>query len=288
MTQITKRFGELVAVDRVDLEFNRGEVHGLLGENGAGKTTLMNIVAGFLLPDEGRMTLQGLPARFSAPRDALASGIGMVHQNFRLVERFTVAENLALGDRDVPLIIDRRDLDSRVREWSQRFQLAIEPDAEVWRLSAGEQQRVEVLRALARGAELLILDEPTSVLTPQESERLGEILRGMAAQGKAIVFISHKLNEVLTIADRVTVMRHGARLTTLPRSECKPDNLARLMVGKATKAVHREDRNVPSERSAVLESEGCHCVRSSRAGSIASRQPGAARGGGAGDCGGSR
>jgi simple sugar transport system ATP-binding protein len=247
LTGITKRFGDLLAVDHVDLDLHPGEVHALLGENGAGKTTLMNVMAGFLAPDEGTIEVGGRPVRFAAPRDALAAGVGMVHQHFRLVEKFTVAENLSLGDSGADRVLDRAALDARVRAWSEHFELAVEPETPVWRLSLGEQQRVEVLRALARGAELLILDEPTSVLTPQEGDALCRTLRRMAADGKTVVFISHKLNEVLDVADRVTVMRRGRKLVTLDRDECDPQMLSARMVGKATKPVVR----TASERRAV-------------------------------------
>jgi simple sugar transport system ATP-binding protein len=241
---LTKRFGELTAVDAVDLELRRGEVHALLGENGAGKTTLMSILAGFLVPDEGQILIDGKPVAFTAPRDAIEMGIGMVHQHFRLVEKFTVAENLALGDREVPQLLDGRILDTRVRDWCEQFGLDIDPEAAIWQLSIGEQQRVEVLRALARGAQLLVLDEPTSVLTPQESDALCRTLREMAAGGKTVVFISHKLNEVMAVADRVTVMRAGRGLQTFERSECNPEMLVQLMVGKNAPSVRRDD--VPS------------------------------------------
>jgi simple sugar transport system ATP-binding protein len=213
----------------------------------------MKILAGFLLPDDGEIRMESQPVHFSAPRDALAAGIGMVHQHFRLVNNFTVAENLALGDPGVPRLLDRVALDANVREWSERFQLALDPDARVWQLSIGEQQRVEVLRALARGASVLILDEPTSVLTPQESEKLCQTLRDMAASGRIIVFISHKLNEALMVADEITVMRHGKRLETLDRSECNPQMLARLMVGESTDAVRRADANYARGAEPVIE-----------------------------------
>jgi ABC-type uncharacterized transport system ATPase subunit len=258
LTGITKRFGDLIAVDHVDLDLRPGEVHALLGENGAGKTTLMNVMAGFLAPDEGTIEVGGRQRRFAAPRDALAAGIGMVHQHFRLVEKFTVAENLSLGDSGVDRVVDRAALDERVRAWSEQFELAVDPEAPVWRLSLGEQQRVEVLRALARGAELLILDEPTSVLTPQESDALCRTLRRMAADGKTVVFISHKLNEVLDVADRVTVMRGGRKLVTLDRDECDAQTLATQMVGKTTEPVVRTAAGVRAGdgEAPVLELSG--------------------------------
>jgi simple sugar transport system ATP-binding protein len=234
---IRKRFGDLLAVDGVDLALAPGEVHAVLGENGAGKTTLMNIVAGFIAPDAGRIELGGETRRFAGPRDALAVGIGMVHQHFRLVEKFTVAENLALGRHDVPQLLKRRVLADRVAALSDRYGLTVNPTTPVWRLSIGEQQRVEILRALGGGAEILILDEPTSVLTPQESEGLCATLREMAASGKTIVFISHKLQEVLDVSDRITVMRSGRRLDTLEREDCDAQMLARLMIGEDTRDV---------------------------------------------------
>ena len=229
MRAIEKRFGDLVAVHRLDITFEPGEVHALLGENGAGKSTLMNIAAGFLTPDEGEIILGGQRMRFAAPRDAIAAGIGMVHQHFRLVEQFTVAENLAMGAPDIGAVTSSRALNIRAMEIAERYGMPVKPARIVGRLSVGERQRVEILRTLSRGARVLILDEPTAVLTPEESDQLCENLRTMAAAGSTIIFISHKLNEVLAVADRISVMRRGKLFATKPRSECDLDALAKMM-----------------------------------------------------------
>lgn len=226
---IEKSFGPVTAVHRLDISFSSGQVHALLGENGAGKSTLMNIAAGFLTPDAGRILLEGQTVQFSAPRDAIAAGIGMIHQHFRLVDKFTVAENLAVGARDVGSSVSARSLRARAQEIAERYGLDIDPGRTVGSLSVGERQRVEILRTLSRGARLLILDEPTAVLTPEESDRLCERLRAFAAEGVTVVFISHKLNEVLSVADSISIMRKGRLHATLPRAECTIDSLARMM-----------------------------------------------------------
>jgi simple sugar transport system ATP-binding protein len=231
---IRKTFGPVVALDDVDLDLAPGEVHALLGENGAGKTTLMNVLAGFLAADAGQITVGGRPASFGSPRAALDAGVGMVHQHFRLVEQFTVAENLVLGTAGAGWHVDHDAIVRSARELGERYGMAVDPGARVGDLSVGEQQRVEILRTLSRGARVLILDEPTSVLTPQESDGLCRVLRAMAAEGRTVVFISHKLNEVLSVADRVTVMRRGARVATMPREACDREQLAELMVGAGT------------------------------------------------------
>ena len=226
---IEKRFGDLVAVKKLSISFTKGEVHALLGENGAGKSTLMNIAAGFLTPDEGEMHVDGEPISFGSPRTSLTAGIGMVHQHFRLVEKFTVAENLAIGAHDLNPISSPRQLVDRARDLAVEFDVDVDPSSPVWALSEGEKQRVEILRTLSRGARVLILDEPTAVLTPDEAERLCRNLRRMAAQGTTVIFISHKLNEVLSVADRISVMRHGALLQTKDRSDCTIEILSKMM-----------------------------------------------------------
>ena len=226
-----KRFGPVQAVASLDIAFKRGEVHAVLGENGAGKSTLMNIAAGFLAPDAGTILVNGVPVQFGAPRDAIAAGVGMVHQHFRLVEQFTVAENLAIGAADVPEVTSLVELNMRAEQLSEQFGLGVEARRLVWTLSVGEKQRVEILRTLSRGAQVLILDEPTAVLTPQESMQLCSTLRGMAAGGATVIFISHKLNEVLAVADRISVMRRGSLVATEERADCDLDVLAKLMFG---------------------------------------------------------
>ena len=230
---ITKRFPGVVANDHVDFDLVKGEVHALLGENGAGKSTLMNILYGLYHPDEGEIRLRGEPVRIDSPHAAIDAGIGMVHQHFMLIPVMTVAENivLAMEPRRGPFL-DHSTANERVREISQRFGLAVRPDATIEAISVGMQQRVEILKALYRGAEILILDEPTAVLTPQEALELFEIIRSLQAEGKSIIFITHKLGEVLEIADRITVLRRGKTIETVPREGATEEGLARLMVGR--------------------------------------------------------
>ncbi len=230
---ITKRFPGVVANDHVDFELAPGEVHALLGENGAGKSTLMNILYGLYHPDEGEIRLRGEPLRIDSPRAAIDAGIGMVHQHFMLIPVMSVAENivLAVEPRKGPFL-DLNTANERVRDISKRFGLAVRPEAHIESISVGMQQRVEILKALYRGAEILILDEPTAVLTPQEAEELFQIIRSLQAEGKSIIFITHRLGEVLAIADRVTVLRRGKTIETVPREGATEESLARLMVGR--------------------------------------------------------
>jgi general nucleoside transport system ATP-binding protein len=235
MRGITKRFPGVVANDGVDFEAAAGEVHALLGENGAGKSTLSNILTGLYRPDDGEIRIDGLPVSFSAPREALDAGICMVHQHFRLVEPFTVAENVVLGDHrgeGRAFRLRHRAIERRVEQLSGRYGLEVDPRARVWQLSLGEQQRVEILKALYRDARILILDEPTAVLTPQEAGVLFETLREMAADGRTVIFISHKLHEVKAVADRVTVLRGGRTVATVDAADATPRSLAALMVGR--------------------------------------------------------
>jgi simple sugar transport system ATP-binding protein len=245
MEGITKRFPGVLANDGVTFEAASGEVHALLGENGAGKTTLSNILTGLYRPDEGMIELHGEPVTFHTPRDALDAGIGMVHQHFRLVEPFTVAENVVLGDHrgeGKRLLVNSREIERRVAGLSARYGLAVRPRARIWQLSLGEQQRVEILKALYRQAQVLIMDEPTAVLTPQEADALFVTLRAMAEEGKTVIFISHKLHEVKAIADRVTVLRGGRTIATVDAADATPRSLSALMVGREIEITRREGR----------------------------------------------
>lgn len=233
MLGIVKQFPGVLANDRVDFDVRAGEVHALLGENGAGKTTLMNILYGLYRADEGRILLNGRVVSINSPADAIRLGIGMIHQHFMLVPTLSVAENVALGlPSSRGFMLDLDLVRERIAELSQTYGLQVDPTARVWQLSVGEQQRVEILKALYRGADLLILDEPTAVLTPHEVGELFVTLRRMAEDGRALIFISHKLHEVLSISDRVTVLRDGRVVETLDTSETTRDELARLMVGR--------------------------------------------------------
>ncbi|MBM3262799.1 MAG: ABC transporter ATP-binding protein [candidate division Zixibacteria bacterium] len=233
LRDICKGFGPVQAIDGISLAFEPGEIHALLGENGAGKTTLMNILYGLYQPDSGTIEIGGAARRIRSPGDAIALGVGMIHQHFTLIPVMTVAENLILGEsRADRWHLDRRHASDEIAAFSQHHRLPVDPDVPVWQLPVGTQQRVEILKALRRGAQTLILDEPTAVLTPQEVEELFTVLRGFRESGRAVVFISHKLHEVMTISDRVTVLRHG-RVAGTTQTECTdPASLTRLMIGR--------------------------------------------------------
>jgi general nucleoside transport system ATP-binding protein len=266
MTGITKRFPGVLANDAVDFEASAGEVHALLGENGAGKSTLSNILTGLYRPDEGAISVYGEPVHFDSPSDAIDAGIGMVHQHFRLVPPFTVAENIILGEHRPEarsFVVHPGRIERRVVGIGERYGLAVNPRARIWQLSVGEQQRVEILKALYREARILIMDEPTAVLTPQESEALFETLRAMAREGRTVIFISHKLHEVKAVADRVTVLRGGRNVATLTTADATPRELAALMVGREVELAKRVARLTPPGETRSLSVEGL-CVRGDR------------------------
>ena len=243
---MTKRFPGVLANDHVDFDLRKGEVHALLGENGAGKSTLMNVLYGLYHPDEGEIRINSEPVRIHSPREAIDRGIGMVHQHFMLIPVMTVAENIVLASEPTRggVLLDYDQAVKRVEELSKGFNFAINPHARVEGITVGQQQRVEILKALYRGADILILDEPTAVLTPQEADELFGILRTLQTEGMSIIFISHKLREVLDIADRITVLRRGKKIDTVVREGATEENLAKLMVGR--EVLLRVDKS-PSE-----------------------------------------
>jgi general nucleoside transport system ATP-binding protein len=253
---ITKRFPEIVANDHVDFDLRKGEVHALLGENGAGKSTLMNVLYGLYRPEEGQILINGKPAELGSPKASIENGVGMVHQHFMLIPVMTVAENIVLATEPVHngVMLDYPVAEKRVQEISTRFGLEVDPRAIVQDITVGQQQRVEILKALYRGADILVLDEPTAVLTPQEAKELFAIVKSLTEQGKSIIFISHKLNEVTEIADRITVLRRGKKIETLPSAGATEEGLARLMVGR--EVLLRVDKSAGSPGSPLLRVEG--------------------------------
>jgi general nucleoside transport system ATP-binding protein len=257
---ITKRFPGVLANDRVDLDLRRGEVHALLGENGAGKSTLMNILYGLYKPDEGEIYLKGEQVDIHSPHDAIRLGIGMVHQHFMLIPVMTVAENIVLAEEPTRagVLLDTAAAEQRVHDLAEQFKFHIDPHARVQDITVGQQQRVEILKALYRGAEILILDEPTAVLTPQEALELFDILKNLVAEGMSVIFISHKLNEVLEIADRITVLRRGKKIDTIPREGATEELLARMMVGR--EVLLRVDKKPAQPGAEALTVEDLHVL----------------------------
>ncbi len=246
LKRITKRFGSFTANESVDLAVRRGEIHAVVGENGAGKTTLMNVLFGLLQPDEGEILIDGKPTVLPGPTAAIAAGIGMVHQHFKLVPSLTVAENVFLGmEMTKGGLIDHRAQRAKTAELSRTFGLKVDPGERVGLLSVGIEQRIEILKVLARGARIIILDEPTAVLTPQESRELFETLRGFVAKGMTVIFISHHLEEVMEVSDTVTVLRLGRKIETRPTAELTKADLVQMMVGRAVSFDRR-----PREKSA--------------------------------------
>ncbi|MEY8387667.1 ABC transporter ATP-binding protein [Oscillospiraceae bacterium 38-13] len=258
---ITKRFGEVVANDGIDLKLNRGEILSLLGENGSGKTTLMNMLSGIYFPDEGQIFVNGQPVSIRSPRDAYANGIGMIHQHYKLVDVFTAAENIVLGLEE-PGRLDMKAAGERVRAICGKYGFGIDPEQKIYDMSVSQKQTVEIVKVLYRGADILILDEPTAVLTPQETDRLFDVLRAMKADGKAIVIITHKLHEVMVLSDKVAVLRKGKYIGTVKTGETSPQALTDMMVGRAVALnIQRPRYEAPAERLTVrgltvLDGEG--------------------------------
>jgi simple sugar transport system ATP-binding protein len=253
LRNITKRFPGVVANDGVSFAAQPGEIHALLGENGAGKSTLMNVLAGIYQPDEGEILVHGHPVTFHSPRAAIQAGIGMVHQHFMLVLSQSVAENVVLGLHGLGFLLHPSQIEAKVQQVGDQYGLPIDPCAKVWQLSVGEQQRVEIIKLLCRGAEILLLDEPTAVLTPQESAVFFQTLTTMRSQGKTIIFISHKLDEVLAIADRITILRQGRSLATVPAAGMTRASLASLMVGREVLFQVQKTPAQPGDARLVLE-----------------------------------
>ena len=249
MRGITKRFPGVLANDHIDLDLRPGEIHALLGENGAGKSTLMNILYGLVTPDEGEILLDGKPVNIDGPLDAIARGIGMVHQHFKLVPVLTVADNVILGAETMsgPVFVDRAQAAKRISNLAEQFGFVIDPEARIDALPVGVQQRVEILKSLYRRARILVLDEPTAVLTPQETEEIFTVLRNLAKEGHSIIFISHKLYEVLAIADRITVIRRGKVVGSKKPAETNEDELAAMMVGREVQLVIDRGESHPGE-----------------------------------------
>ena len=260
LRNIVKAFPGVLANDHIDLTLNKGEILSLLGENGAGKTTLMNILYGLYSPDEGEIRVRGELVNIRSPQDAILKGIGMIHQHFMLVQVFTVVENVMLGVEKLKnwFLLDRESVAKRVRKISDDYKLRVDPDALIEDLPVGVQQRVEIIKVLYRQADILILDEPTAVLTPQESEELFKVLRSLVAKGKSIIFITHKLKEVLALADRVAVLRQGRIVGTTPAAETSESSLAKMMVGRDVLLTVRKRAAKP--KKVVLEVQDLHIL----------------------------
>lgn len=250
---ITKRFGKVIANDNIDLYVNRGEIMSLLGENGSGKTTLMNILAGIYYPDEGEILVDGKAVNIRSPKDAFDNRIGMIHQHFKLVDVFTAAENIVLG-LEGPIRLDRKLISEKIREISVKYGFEIDPEKKIYEMSVSEKQTVEIIKVLYRGADILILDEPTAVLTPQEIEKLFIVMRAMRNDGKSIIIITHKLNEVMEVSDVVAVLRKGKHIKTVRTDRTDPQALTEMMVGR--KVDLNIDRKTPVNISPRLTIAG--------------------------------
>ncbi|MGT2907868.1 ABC transporter ATP-binding protein [Streptococcus dentiloxodontae] len=255
MRQITKKFGDFIANDQIDLQVKKGEIHALLGENGAGKSTLMNMLAGLLQPTSGEILVNGQSVAISSPTKATQLGIGMVHQHFMLVEAFTVAENIILGTETTSAggVLNLKQAAKEIKELSERYGLAVDPNAKVSDISVGAQQRVEILKTLYRGADILIFDEPTAVLTPAEIEELLTIMKSLTKEGKSIILITHKLDEIRAVADRVTVIRRGKSIETVSIEGASNADLAEMMVGRSVSFKTEKKAAQPKEKVLVIQ-----------------------------------
>lgn len=268
MRDITKKFGDFVANDHINLQLRKGEIHALLGENGAGKSTLMNMLAGLLEPTSGEIAVNGQVVQLDSPSKAASLGIGMVHQHFMLVEAFTVAENIILGSEVTKNgVLDIKEATKEIEELSKRYGLAVDPAAKVEDISVGMQQRVEILKTLYRGADILIFDEPTAVLTPSEIEELVEIMKSLVKEGKSLILITHKLDEIRAVADRVTVIRRGKSIETVEIAGATNQDLAEMMVGRSVSFKTEKVKAQPKETVlsikdlVVLENRGVPAVK---------------------------
>ena len=241
MKGITKTFGSVTANENVDLTLYPGEIHALLGENGAGKSTLMNVLNGIYRPNSGEILYKGKKVTIRSPKHAVDMGIGMVHQHFRLIPTLTAAENVFLYMPKCNLVLKKKEMEEQIRKWSEEFHLEVEPSALIWQLSVGEQQRVEIVKLLSRGAEILILDEPSAVLTAQEAKEMFRVLRSMADSGKSVVVISHKMNEVMEFADRITVLKGGKVEDTMVAADATVERLTRAVVGERELKPHKNE-----------------------------------------------
>ena len=266
MKNIHKSFGKVVANNNINLTVRKGEIHALLGENGAGKSTLMSMLSGVYTPDSGSIFVKDKKVRFAAPKDAIKAGIGMIYQHFKLVEVLTAKENIILGQKN-SLFLNQKALSQKIREMSTRFGLDIDPDKKVYNMSVGEKQTLEILKVLYRGAEILILDEPTAVLTPQETEKLFKIMNRMKEEGCAVVFITHKMNEVMEVADRITVLRKGETVETVEKADTNPKHLTELMMGcpvdLSIKRIETEKTRIAMEvsRLSAFNGEGVQVLK---------------------------
>ena len=257
MKDIVKKFGDFTANNHINLTVHKGEVHAILGENGAGKSTMMNVLCGLYKPTSGQIFINGKEVQFSSPKDAIDIGIGMVHQHFMLIQPFTVTENIILGMEPVKgLVVDKETAKKKVMELSERYGMKVDPDAKIEDISVGMQQRVEILKVLYRGADTLILDEPTASLTPQEIEGLMEIIENLTADGKSVILITHKLKEITASSDQCTIIRQGTYIRTVKVDEVSENDLAAMMVGRDVNFKVEKKEITPGET--VLEVHDIH------------------------------